>query len=357
MSALQKASVLPASQGVFELTTLPIPKPASGQLLAKIAASALNPSDWKTHALGFWKSDSYPFIGGFDGAGTVEDVGSDVAGFTKGDHVLVQGWKEEESDAFHGTFQQYAAFPTYVTAKIPKSIPFEEAAPLFSCIATVAVSLYSKKPDGSSSLKLTAPWEDKGQGAYSGKSVFIPGGATNVGQFAIQFAKLSGFSPIITTASLRNQNLLTGFGATHIIDRTLPSEKIIEEVQAIANGPVDLAYDAMSEEETLKISGAVLRTGGSLVVTLPGRDGLIKDVIEEKKLQVASAMGIMTGPNRGALDDLWAVLPEWLEKGLIKPVPYEVLPGGLSAVPAGVERLRKGQVSAAKLVVLPQETA
>ena len=66
---------------------------------------------------------------------------------------------------------------------MPESISFEEASPLFSCIATVAVSLYSKKPDGTQSLKLAAPWEANGQGAYAGKSALILGGATNVGQF------------------------------------------------------------------------------------------------------------------------------------------------------------------------------
>ena len=41
----------------------------------------------------------------------------------------------------------------------------------------------------------------------------------------IQLAKLSGFSPIITTASLKNTDFLKSLGATHVIDRNadLPS--------------------------------------------------------------------------------------------------------------------------------------
>ena len=45
----------------------------------------------------------------------------------------------------------------------------------------LAVSLYSQRA-GTRSLKLVAPWAG-GQGAYVGKSIFIPGGAGNVGQF------------------------------------------------------------------------------------------------------------------------------------------------------------------------------
>ena len=86
MSALQKALVLPAPHGQPEVRLVPIPKPAAGQLLVKIAAAALNPTDWKRHAMGYYKG-SYPMVGGFDGAGVVEDVGEDVTGFTKGDRV------------------------------------------------------------------------------------------------------------------------------------------------------------------------------------------------------------------------------------------------------------------------------
>lgn len=61
-------------------------------------------------------------------------------------------------------------------------MPFEEAATIFSGAATVAMGLYSQKP-GTSTLGLTPPWEDDGQGKYAGQSIFIAGGATQTGQF------------------------------------------------------------------------------------------------------------------------------------------------------------------------------
>ncbi|PIL36596.1 hypothetical protein GSI_00285 [Ganoderma sinense ZZ0214-1] len=353
MSTYNKALVLLAPLGQYHVDSRPIPTPGPGQLLVKIAASALNPVDWKLQDWGLFK-EKYPRTLGNDGAGTVEAVGSEVTGFAEGDRVIVQGWIDEDAKVAYGTFQQFLLVPTFIASKISDTIPFAEAAPLFSCISTVAVSLYSQKP-GTSSLKLIAPWAG-GQGAYAGKSIFILGGAGNVGQFAIQFAKLSGFSPIITTASLRHRDLLTTFGATHVLDRTLPSEKIIEEVKVIASGSVDLVYDAVSEESTVKLAGAVLRSGGQLVLVLASAEEPIKDIIQEKKIETVSAMGIMSGTNRGSLEGLWEKLPEFLEKGLIKPVPYEVLPGGVRGIPGGLDRLRNRQVSAAKLVVLPPDT-
>ena len=89
-------------------------------------------------------------------------------------------------------------------------------------------------------------------------------------------------------------------------------------MQSIANGAIDLVYDAVSEEETVKVAVAVLRTGGQLVIDFPDADGSVKDVIEKKKLEVVLALGLMSDQNRGALDELWAVLAQWLEKGLVK---------------------------------------
>ncbi len=65
--------------------------------------------------------------------------------------------------------------------QISDNVSFEEASTLFSGIATVANSLYSHKP-GTESLKLSPPWEG-GRGKYTGKSILILGGATQVGLF------------------------------------------------------------------------------------------------------------------------------------------------------------------------------
>ena len=87
MSSQNKALLLSAPRSTqFEIASLPIPKPQSGQLLVKVAAAALNPADWKIPEIGLF-TESYPIVLGLDGAGTVEDIGPDVTGFNKGDRV------------------------------------------------------------------------------------------------------------------------------------------------------------------------------------------------------------------------------------------------------------------------------
>ena len=58
---------------------------------------------------------------------------------------------------------------------------------------------------------------------------------------AIQLAKLSGFSPIIVTASQRNADYCKKAGATHIIDyRETPYSQLSEAVAKITTEPIEV---------------------------------------------------------------------------------------------------------------------
>ena len=83
MATTNKALFVPVPKGGYEVRSLPVPRPAPGQLLVKVEAAAINPADWKIKDFGLFM-ESYPLILGCDGAGTVEEVGSGVTGFKKG---------------------------------------------------------------------------------------------------------------------------------------------------------------------------------------------------------------------------------------------------------------------------------
>ena len=136
---------------------------------------------------------------------------------------------------------------------------------------------------------------------------------------ALQFAKLSGFSPIIATASAHNTALVKEYGATHVIDRTLPTDKIVEEVTAIAGGPIDLVYDAVSSGDTPTIATGALRHGGQVVFVIPYQADALEKLKAEKAAQTIFAEGIMSyRRNQGAIPGLLQKLPELLEKGILK---------------------------------------
>ena len=86
---VQKALFVSAPGEPFVLGELPIPAPGPHDVLVKIVSAALNPVDWKVFTENTRLISRYPFVGGTDGAGFVEAVGSEVKTLGKGDRVYV----------------------------------------------------------------------------------------------------------------------------------------------------------------------------------------------------------------------------------------------------------------------------
>jgi NADPH:quinone reductase-like Zn-dependent oxidoreductase len=68
---------------------VPRPTPAPGQILVKVAASSVNPIDWKLHngSFRFVKPVKMPSTPGFDIAGEIVQVGADVIQHHAGDLI------------------------------------------------------------------------------------------------------------------------------------------------------------------------------------------------------------------------------------------------------------------------------
>src|SRR5215469_2123332 len=87
-STHMRAAALTAHGSPLQIGAVSRPQVGEGQVLIRIAASAVNPLDLK-----IWKGQaaqarhSPPAILGIDAAGIVECVGASVAGFTPGDEV------------------------------------------------------------------------------------------------------------------------------------------------------------------------------------------------------------------------------------------------------------------------------
>ena len=85
---------------------------------------------------------------------------------------------------------------------------------------------------------------------------------------AIQYAALSGFSPIITTASPKNEALLRSYGATHVLDRNLSADALKAQVAQIAGKPVKTVYDAISLADTQRAAFGLLAAHGGVLLTV-----------------------------------------------------------------------------------------
>ncbi|KAG8732446.1 hypothetical protein FRC10_000916 [Ceratobasidium sp. 414] len=322
MSKDQKSVFLLTKHGNVEVGARPIPSPGSKEVLVKVTAAA------KTGII----VEEYPAVLGTDGAGIIESVGPDVTGLQKGDRVFFQGRYTPNL----ATFQQYVLADSEMMAKIPDSIGDDEASAI--PVASVAPMLGLFHKSG-------VPFPRSGPTA-SGKPVLIFGGSSSVGQYAIQMARIAGFSPIVTTASEQHTEFLKSLGATHIFDR----EADAKTLQSAFTEPVSLVLDAISAPATQSVAFEVLTTptpvlGAHLAVVL--------SLQEELKMK-NEALGSKSIVVNEVWVPFWRTLEHWVKSGDFIPNRVQVVPGGLEGVMEGLELSKRG-VSGVKLVIHPQD--
>ncbi|KAK7682475.1 hypothetical protein QCA50_014275 [Cerrena zonata] len=347
----QKALRLTAAQSDFSVDTVPVVLPQDDEVLIRIEASTLSHMERFMQQAGYYITE-YPSIVGLDAAGVVVALGKNVTGRAIGDRVLYVTNFTSPSAAH----QQYAVMKAHLTAKVPASISFDQAATLPCNVLTAHNGLYTGPTPriGRGGANLTPFWKPEGRGKYAGQPIVILGAAASVGQYAIQQVRISGFSPIIAVASLRNADLLKSLGATHVLDRSLSASDLISQAREITTKPIQVVYDAFSSAETQGLGYDILASGGALAITLPV-------ALDEAKLKSDKSVYMVYGaPNQPEYEEIDAeffnALPEYLSSGEIKPNAVEYLPGGLHAVSEGLKRLESFALNG-KLAVHPLETA
>ncbi|WP_171208813.1 MULTISPECIES: NADPH:quinone reductase [unclassified Ruegeria] len=179
MKAITYEEFGPAAD-VLSITEMPVPSPAPGEVLVRVHASGINPSDVKLR--GGARPGAvmaYPLvIPHSDGAGVIEAVGQGVDAARVGQRVWI--WNGQWQRAF-GTGAEYIALPSEQGVWLPDGTSFAEGA----CLGIPA---------------LTAWYALFGDGPIEGKTVLVTGGAGTVGRYACQMAALGG-ARVITTVS------------------------------------------------------------------------------------------------------------------------------------------------------------
>ncbi|KAK7682602.1 hypothetical protein QCA50_014402 [Cerrena zonata] len=345
-----KALVIQQKGGDPAIETVKTYTPKPDEVLVRIEAAGVNPADWKVRDFGLVVGN-YPLVLGLDAAGEVVATGEEVTSLAIGDRVIYSGWLQSLS---LGTFQQYGTVPAEFASKIPPSLSFDEAATIPLAISTAGVGLYGPVERGGGT-GLTPPWLNEGRKKYSGQPVVVFGGSGSVGKYTIQLAELSGFSPIVTTASPQNFELVKSLGATHVVDRHLPPREIEKAINAIIPGPIKFIYDTVSLSATQNTAYDLLSSGGILVVYLSSKVDE-KKTTPDKKIIASHGTGYAV-QNKDVCISLYTHLTDLIDSGDIKPNVVEILPKGLSGIPDAMERVKRDEVSGKRLIARPQETS
>ena len=262
MLAVSYTRVGPANE-VLSFGEVETPSAGAGEVRIRLASSGVNPSDVKSRA--GVRNKTLPFsriIPHSDGAGVIDQVGSDVDRARIGERVWVwnAAWQRPM-----GTAAQYVVLRAQQAVTLPDAIDFSAGA----CLGIPALTAYH-------AVAMS--------GGVRGKSVLVTGGAGAVGHYAIQFAKLGGAARIIATVSSDEKGAIaTAAGADACINYKI--EDFGQRCMALTDGrgidriiEMDLAANIQSDLAALRPDGEIIVYGsGAAEISVPFFASILKN--------------------------------------------------------------------------------
>jgi NADPH:quinone reductase-like Zn-dependent oxidoreductase len=300
----------------LRLMDLPKPEIKPGEILVKVEAAGVNPVDWKIRE-GYIKDlfpYEFPIILGWDAAGIVEKVGSEVRRFNQGDQIFAYCRKPTVQG---GTYAEYVVLAEEHCALRPENTTFEQAASIPLAALTAYQSLFD-------AAKLQA-----------GETILIHAAAGGVGGFGVQLAKDLG-ATVWGTASGHNHEYVQDLGAVRAVDYTQ-----VDFRDAVRSGfpdGVDVVFDCVGGE-VLEKSAEVVKKGGRLISIVDDPAGLSRTDFHSDFVFVA--------PNGSQL----AELAQMVEQGRLRTHLSEVLPLGLEEAKK-VHQLSESMHTRGKMVLV-----
>lgn len=250
-----------SARDVLIVGDMDTPRPGSGEVRVKLAASGVNPSDVKSRQ-GSTRKIAYPrVIPHSDGAGVIDDVGEGVSRSRIGERVWV--WNGQWKRAY-GTAAEFIVLPVTQAVVLPEKVSFESGA----CLGIPA---------------MTAAHAVTLAGLGKGTVVLVSGGAGAVSQYVIQFAKAKGAVCLTTISSPEKAKAAWEAGADHVIDykRKNVGDRVMDitgkrGVDAVIE--MDLAANAKLLPRVLRPKGNVIVYGTGPEATLPAAFCLVNSV-------------------------------------------------------------------------------
>ncbi|MEU7336349.1 MULTISPECIES: NADP-dependent oxidoreductase [unclassified Streptomyces] len=296
--------------GVLKEVEMERPVPGPSEVLVRVRAAGVNPTDWKHRATGAFLGRP-PFVLGWDVSGVVEAVGIGVTVHAPGDEVF--GMLPYPFG--HGSHAEYVTAPARSFARKPAGLDHTEA----GALPLVSLTAWQALVD-------TAD-------VQPGQRVLIHAAAGGVGHVAVQIAKARG-AYVIGTASAGKHDYLRKLGADELIDY-----RETDFTEAVRD--VDVVLDTIGDDNTFK-SLRVLREGGIVVSILP--------VGPEELYEEAARLGVRAARMLVEADQAsMRAVADLVDKGLLRPTIAGTFP---LAEAAEAHRLGETGRTVGKLVLV-----
>ncbi|MBZ6227324.1 NADP-dependent oxidoreductase [Streptomyces olivaceus] len=286
----------------------PVPRP--NEVLVRVRAAGVNPTDWKHRADGGFLGEP-PFVLGWDVSGTVESVGIGVAAFRPGDEVFGM-----LSYPFgHGSHAEYVTAPARTFTHLPAGTDHVRAGAL-PLVSLTAWQALVERAD-----------------LQPGQRVLIHAAAGGVGHVAVQIAKARG-AHVIGTAGAGKHAFLRSLGADEAVDY-----RETDFTEAVRD--VDVVLDTIGGDTSLR-SLRVLRPGGVVVSILPvGSD----EFFEEAGRLGVRAVRMLVDADRADMREIARLV----EAGKLEPTIAKTFP---LAEAAGAHALGETGRTTGKIVLV-----
>ncbi len=290
----------PGGPEVLEITELPTPEPGPGEVLVRVAATAVNRAD-VLQRMGFYPPPpGASDIIGLECSGTVEALGEGVESWQVGDEVcaLLAG----------GGYASHVVVPAGQLMPVPEGVSLIEAAALPEVACTVWSNVFMLA------------------GLEPGETFLVHGGAGGIGTHAIQVASAMGARVVATAGSEVKTQVCTALGADLAINYR--EQDFVEVVKA--HGGVDVILDNMGAKY-LPANVDALNTDGRLVII--GMQGGIKGELNIATLltkrATVQATSLRARPLdqkalicQDVVDNVWPLVAD----GQVHPVIFRTLP-------------------------------
>ncbi len=224
---------------VLQYGDMKIPEPGPGEVLVRLYASGVNPSDVKKRAgqqpAGFEDGFVIPHS---DGAGVIEAVGMGVPEDKIGTRVWIY---QAQYQRHWGTAAQYVSLPALRAAKLPDKVGFDIGACAGIPMMTAHRCVYA-------------------DGVPEGKTILVTGASGRVGFYAAQWAQLSGASVIGTAGSDSRCEQARLSGLKHVLNYR--QNDLVEAIMDLTHGQgIDRVID-VEFGMNIDLSSEILKTGG-----------------------------------------------------------------------------------------------
>lgn len=223
---------------------LPQPVPGRRDVLVKVSAAGINPIDCKLR-MRVTPEPGQPKILGYDAAGTVVAVGSDVSLFRRGDLVFYAGSMQRP-----GANAEFQCVDERLVGRKPQNLDFAAAAALPLTSITAWEMLFEK-------FRITRSPESKGV-------LLVVGGAGGVGSILVQLARqLTGLTIVATASRAETVQWCLDMGAHHVIDHRKPLQK---QLAGIGVASVDYAACLTASDQHIDAVVALMNVFGQICV-------------------------------------------------------------------------------------------